>query len=170
MRTAVANRKIDNLLSSSQLPYSALTRLLGRASQQDAWTSQLRALLPQEVASECRVANVRDQLLTVHINSAAWATRLRFLIPALLPSLNRLADFSRVNEVRLAVVPIGDSLAAPQRAQTVRPPDQAALLELADGVDHAGLRSAILRLAARGRVRSSTFLERGDLSEGGPRE
>jgi hypothetical protein len=164
----VASRKIDNLLSPRHPSSSALTRLLGRAAQQDAWTSQLRALLPQEVAAECRVANVRDQLLTVHINSAAWATRLRFLIPALLPGLNRLADFSAVSEVRLAVVPIADGLVAPQRAQTVRPPDQASLLELADGIDHADLRDAILRLAARGQAQSSTFFRRRDLPEDGP--
>jgi len=157
VRYAVANRKIDNLLSPRQPPSSALARLLGRASQQDAWTSQLRALLPQEVASECRVANVRDQLLTVHISSAAWATRLRFLIPALLPSLNRLADFSQVSDVRLAVVPVADNLVASPRDQAVRPPDQASLRELADEVDHADLRRAILRLAARGHGQSSTF-------------
>ena len=54
---------------------------------------------------QCRVANVRDQVLTVHINNAAWATRLRFLIPDLLQSLNRLADFTAIDEVRLKTVP-----------------------------------------------------------------
>ena len=57
--------------------------------------TNFRALLPQDLASECRVANVRDQVLTVHINNAAWATRLRFLTgESLLPNLNRLADFT----------------------------------------------------------------------------
>jgi hypothetical protein len=123
--------------------------LLGRASQQDAWTDQLRALLPQDLASECRVANVRDQVLTVHINNAAWATRLRFLIPGLLHSLNRLADFTAVNNVRLKVVPlVADSTTSKQRRMP-RPPDRVSLLELANGVDDAELCSAILRLAAQ---------------------
>ena len=145
----MANRKIDNLLSSGHSPHSSLARLVNRASQQDAWTDQLRALLPQDLASECRVANVRDQVLTVHINNAAWATRLRFLTEALLPNLNRLADFTAVNEIRLKVVPVvTDVVPAVPRATELRPPDRVPLLELANGIDDAGLRNAILRLAA----------------------
>ena len=145
----MAKRKIDTLLSSGHPPSSALARLINRASQQDAWTDQLRALLPQDLASECRVANVRDQVLTVHINNAAWATRLRFLIPGLLENLVRLADFTAVNDIRLKVVPVASkSISAAEAAQEIRPPDRAPLLELANGIDDAGLRCAILRLAA----------------------
>jgi hypothetical protein len=145
----VANRKIDSLLSSGHPPHSALARLINRASQQDAWTDQLRALLPQDLASECRVANVRDQVLTVHINNAAWATRLRFLTPGLLLNLNRLADFTTVNEIRLKVVPVvTDAISNAQGATDLRPPDRVPLLELANGIDDADLRGAILRLAA----------------------
>lgn len=155
----MANRKIDRLLSPRQPPASALTRLLGRASQQDAWTDQLRALLPQDLASECRVANVRDQVLTVHINNAAWATRLRFLIPGLLHNLNRLADFTAVNDVRLKVVPLVDDSTASTQRQTLRPPDRVSLLELASRVDDAELCSAILRLAAQADAELATVTE-----------
>ena len=144
----MANRKIDSLLSSGHSPHSSLARLVNRASQQDAWTDQLRALLPQDLALECRVANVRDQVLTVHINNAAWATRLRFLTPGLLPNLNRLADFTAVNEIRLKVVPVVTDVPTAPRATELRPPDRVPLLELANGIDDADLRNAILRLAA----------------------
>jgi hypothetical protein len=148
----LANRKIDSLLSSSHSPHSSLARLVNRASQQDAWTDQLRALLPQDLASECRVANVRDQVLTVHINNAAWATRLRFLTESLLPNLNRLADFTAVNEIRLKVVPVVADVPMTPRATQLRLPDRVPLLELANRIDDAGLRSAILRLAAHAEV------------------
>jgi len=116
----------------------------------------LRALLPQDLASECRVANVRDQVLTVHINNAAWATRFRFLIPGLLESLVRLADFTAVNDIRLKVVPaVADAISEAQSAYTIRPPDRVPLLELANGTDDAGLRETILRLAAHGATPSS---------------
>jgi hypothetical protein len=123
--------------------------LINRASQQDAWTDQLRALLPQDLASECRVANVRDQILTVHINNAAWATRLRFQIPGLLPNLNRLADFTAVTDIRLRVIPVvAGPISATRGATDLGPPDRVPLLELANGIDDAGSREAILRLAA----------------------
>ena len=78
----------------------------------------LAALLPQDLASECRVGNVRDQILTVHINNAAWATRFRFLVPALLPELRRLGDFSDITEMRLKVVAATDPL--PRAAERTR--------------------------------------------------
>ncbi len=161
----MANRKIDRLLSPRQPPSSALARLLGRASQQDAWTDQLRALLPQDLASECRVANVRDQVLTVHINNAAWATRLRFLVPGLLRSLNRLADFTAVSDVRLKVVPLIAESTASTRRRTLRPPDRVSLLELASGVDDAELCSAILRLTAQAGAESAPATERAASAE-----
>jgi hypothetical protein len=154
VHSRVANRKIDSLLSSNQHPASALARLLGHAARQDAWTAQLRALLPQELASECRIGNVRDHVLTVHINNAAWATRLRFLIPELLQNLSRLADFTTVTEVRLKVVPLVPAVLQPtHNSASVRPPDPVPLLELASRVDSDGLRSAILRLAAYAETR-----------------
>jgi Dna[CI] antecedent, DciA len=144
----VTNRKIDNLLSPGRPPSSALARLVDRASRQDAWTDQFRALLPQDLASECRVANVRDRVLTVHINNAAWATRLRFLIPGLLDSLARLADFSTVSEICLRVVPNASDAIAPTGLDGYfRLPDGTTLRELASRVDDADLKGAILRLA-----------------------
>jgi hypothetical protein len=122
--------------------------LIRHASLQDAWTDQLRALLPQDLASECRVANVRDQVLTVHINNAAWATRLRFQIPQLIESLRRLADFASVNEIRLKVVPVADAASPVHGTEERRPPDRVPLLELAGTIDDADLKDVLLRLAA----------------------
>jgi hypothetical protein len=141
-------RKIDNLLSLRQR--SGFTRLLARAFDRDAWTAQLRAFLPSELRSACQVANVRDHLLTVHILNAAWATRFRFLIPDLLPRINRLADFAAVREIRVKVVPEGS--AAPSDAHPVdrAPPDSQALRALADTLEYGELKDAILRLARHG--------------------
>lgn len=153
----MANRKIDSLLSSNQHPASALARLLSHADRQEAWTAQLRALLPQELASECRIGNVRDHVLTVHINNAAWATRLRFLVPELLQNLNRLADFTTVTDVRLKVVPLVPvTLQITHNNSSARPPDPVPLLELASHVDSDGLRSAILRLATYAETRPAS--------------
>ena len=72
-----------------------------RTERRAAWTSQLRALLPAEEAPWFEVANIRGQRLTVHATSAAWATRLRFRLPELLPLLRRLEDFSNVEDIRV---------------------------------------------------------------------
>jgi hypothetical protein len=144
----VVKRKIDSLLSTDHVR-TALARLLGQSALHEERTAELRALLPQELATQCRVGNVRDHILTVHINNAAWATRLRFLLPDLLPRLNALADFAGVTEVRLKVVAAAaPTEGSPASMPNIKPSARVPLVELARTVDSAELRGAILRLAA----------------------
>jgi len=145
----VVNRKIDSLLAPHHARPSALARLLGQSALQEERTAELRALLPQELAAQCRVGNVRDHILTVHINNAAWATRLRFVVPDLLPRLRTLADFAGVTEIRLRVVTATASAERrPADVPIVKPTALVPLVELARTIDSADLRAAILRLAA----------------------
>jgi hypothetical protein len=140
----VANRKIDNVLSAGRS--YGLARLLRQASQQEARTAQLCALLPEDLAFKCLVANLRDHVLTVHTYNAVWATRFRFLIPKLLPKLNQLADFSAVREIRVRVVPQAGLPDEPVFERPA-PPDAKSLESLARTVDYPELKAAILRLA-----------------------
>jgi len=96
-------RKIDDLLSTHQSHYSRLTHLLKHAENQASWTSQLRALLPAELAAHCRVADITRGSLVIQVGSAAWATRLRFVVVDRLPLLQQLADFRDVQDIRLQV-------------------------------------------------------------------
>jgi len=101
----VSNKKITDLLSPGQHGYTPLSRLLNQSSLQESWTSQLRTLLPQELAPHCFVRDLRYNTLLVQTTDAAWATRLRFQQIPLLVKLNKLADFSAVKDLRIQVVP-----------------------------------------------------------------
>jgi len=138
---------------------------MAHASSREAWTAALRALLPAELCSECQVANVRDHVLTVHINNAAWATRFRFQVPELLPELNRLADFAGVREVRIKVVPAGAAAPAdPVLARRDRQlPDAELLRSFADSLDYGELREAVLRLARQAEASQADRGARADL-------
>lgn len=147
----MARHRIDELLTTPARR-SSFTRLLVHASSRDAWNAALRAVLPSELCSECQVANLRDQVLTVHLTTASWATRLRFLVPDLLPRLNRLSDFAEVREVRIKVVPVdAPATAAPDARTLRRPPDGALLTRLADDLDDSALKTALLKLAGHAR-------------------
>ena len=74
---------------------------MSRTELRASWTDQFRALLPPDEAPRFEVANIRGDRLTVHASSAAWATRLRFRVPELLPALRQLADFANVEEVSI---------------------------------------------------------------------
>lgn len=143
----MARWRIDELLTR-RARRSEFTRLLAHADSREAWTAALRALLPAEVARECHVANVRDHVLTVHLTTAAWATRFRFLAPEVLSELNRLADFAAVRDFRIKVAPVSAPGAkASDDHRERQPPDGRALARFADDLDYGELREAILRLA-----------------------
>lgn len=136
----------------------------------DAWSAQLRALLPREMGAQCQVANVRDHILSVHINNAAWATRFRLLLPDLLPRLNQLADFAAVTEIRLKVEPFGQQSVGLQamrdgvHTSRPNPPHRKTLTDLAGTLQYDQLREAILRLASHADLPTTTH----DSSHGDP--
>ena len=98
-------RKIEQILSNRHSRQSSashrLATLVNRSEERSSWTSQFRALLPPGEAARFEVANIRGEHLTVHATSAAWATRLRFRVPELLPLLRRLNDFSKVEHIHI---------------------------------------------------------------------
>jgi hypothetical protein len=99
----VSNSKIDDLLSERHRRFTPLQRLLHRAANQNGWTAQLRALLPEPLRDDCRVTEVRGDTAVIACRSAASATRLRFMSEDLLPQLRQLGDFSRVTQLRIRV-------------------------------------------------------------------
>jgi hypothetical protein len=63
-----------------------------------------RRLHDADLVGHCQVMNWRQGCLTVRVDSAAWATRLRFLTPQLLVSLR--TDLKELKEICYRVRPI----------------------------------------------------------------
>jgi len=99
----VSTHKIDDLLDESHSRFTPLQRLLKTSSNQKQWTAELRALIDPPLQHEVSVTAIRGPTAHALCNSAAAATRLRFLLPDLLPQLNALQSFSRVTEFKLRV-------------------------------------------------------------------
>jgi hypothetical protein len=99
------SRKVIDLLNERPQAFSPLQRLLRRAANQEAWTAQLRALLPENLAEDCRVVDVRGPLVDLVCSNAATATRLRFLAPDLLTDLRQLSDFRAAGKLQIRVSP-----------------------------------------------------------------
>jgi hypothetical protein len=104
-RTVVqmSKRKIEDLLRESHSGFSPLQKLLRQAANQDIWTATLRALLPDSMARDCRVTELRGTTLTIACRNNGSATRLRFMVPELLPALRELGDFRGVQDIRVRV-------------------------------------------------------------------
>jgi len=95
--------KINDLLHERHRGFSPLQKLLRQAGNQESWTSQLRAVLPEHLAKDCRVMDVRGALIVVVCGNAGTATRLRFMAPDLVDQLHQLADFRAVDTLQIRV-------------------------------------------------------------------
>jgi hypothetical protein len=99
----VTRAKINELLRERHQRYTPLQRLLRQAANQESWTAQFRALLPGSLQRDCQVVGVRGATVLVTCRNAASATKLRFLAPELLATLNELASFHAAREIRIRV-------------------------------------------------------------------
>ena len=98
----VARRTIDQLLNEGQR-FTPLQKLLHQASNRDAWTQELRAVLPEPLARHFSVAAMRGTALVVLCDNAASATRLRFLAPDVVSKLQSLSHFQHIETLKLQV-------------------------------------------------------------------
>ena len=98
------HRKVGEILGEKRRPRNTLERLVRRAAARESWTQQLQALLSPNVAPHCRVASIDGHRMTIHVDSASWATRLRLELPSVKPALNALEDFAKVDKIRIRTV------------------------------------------------------------------
>ncbi len=96
-------RKIEDLLKEGHRRITPLQRLLKTSANQKHWTQELRALLEPPLSHEVEVADIRGNTAFILCQSAAAATRMRFLIPELRASLRALQSFSSVEDFKIQV-------------------------------------------------------------------
>jgi hypothetical protein len=140
--------QIGNLLDRSDA-----SRLLSRARALGELDALVHELVPSPLNGHCRVMSVRDDILIVAVDSAAWAARLRYQSSEL---VKRLAGLSSM-KLRTVQVRVRASDQLPGcRITPVRQPvsgsNSMALKHAARCVSDTGLKAALLRLASRQRL------------------
>lgn len=96
-------QKIEELLSEGHKRFTPLQRLLTTATEQKSWTAQFRSVIDPELKPFCQVTAIRGPVASIQCTNAAVATRLRFMLPDLLPILNAVEAFSQVTEFNISV-------------------------------------------------------------------
>ena len=121
-----------------------LQRLGRELAAQKALLADVRQCLPADLAAHCAAAQLRDDTLVLHVDSAAWATRLRYLAPQLARALATEYRSLRTVKVRLLI--------AQSRQDQAKTPaqhsDRAAKIihNSADHANSAALQTALRRL------------------------
>lgn len=78
-----------------------LDHLVRMLRQQQALLGEIQGLLPSSLARHCLHARIRGESLVIHVDSPAWASKLRFQGQALLRALRAKAPNLRKLSVRI---------------------------------------------------------------------
>lgn len=114
---------------------------------------RLLSRLPTPLRDHCRVGCIRNNTLIILVDSAAWATRLRFLAPQLVNQLSRDGSVT-LSKLEVRIRPQNGPAGSPPAVRTASglSAENAALItSLARSVGDEKLSRALQRLARRRR-------------------
>ncbi len=95
-------KSFGQLLANS---YGFLCQLSQHSQMLERVDKLFQDSLPIPFYPHCHVANLREQTLIVHTDSSLWATRLRLIIPELLPLWRKNQSMPTINKVIVQVRP-----------------------------------------------------------------
>lgn len=140
-------QSIGKLLDTTE---GSLQRLLARAKTLQQLTFEARQCLPEGLSPHCLVANLRDNCLIVHTDTAARANLLRYHTPNIIKHLQQYHELRNLGRVAVKVrppslVPASTSTQRPYLSQA----NAALLRNVAGGMKDPHLKAAFLRLSRR---------------------
>ncbi|MCK5639280.1 MAG: DUF721 domain-containing protein [Gammaproteobacteria bacterium] len=91
---------IYKLLEDRNSSYSMLVR---HATELASLNLQLQKHLPASLGKHCQLANYRSNTLVIQSESAAWASKLRYLLPQLRRELKQYTSFSGLKDIHIKV-------------------------------------------------------------------
>ncbi|MDY0047001.1 MAG: DUF721 domain-containing protein [Thauera propionica] len=130
----------------------ALAKLQDHAHQLRRLQAALEAALPPPLASQYRVANLKECELIVFAQSGATAVRLKQLVPSLIAQLQRAGHAVQTIKVRLADPRVRYTEPLPPPARILSTSARNHLQQFAASLpEQSALRDAVERLARRSR-------------------
>lgn len=145
-----SSRSLDKLFEEA---HDELAILVTRTRQLKRLTREFRSLLDQELASHCYIGKLETTTLCIYVDSAAWATRLRFQVPQLIPQLQRLESaFSKLERIQVKILTQHEQAISPATTTVGSGPVMSfenanAIKSLSNSIEDPALQQALQRLA-----------------------
>ena len=127
--------------------HGSLQNLVKKAQTIQKLGQQLHALLDPELQEHFVLANINQGVATIHTHSSAWATRLRYQIPAILDILNNQLGLKNIKTIRIRITPVDTEKISPKRKQTLSSETAHYLQSMAEGFTDSRLRDALLKIS-----------------------
>lgn len=145
----LTSKTIDTILQ--QDPQSILGFIQKKVSELKKINQLWQAEISPELGQHSRVANFREACLVIEIDSAAWATRLRYIIPDLTKKLVKNPLLNSLKQIEWYIQPHFDSGTAKPLNLSLSLSDRSARLlrNTAMDIKVKQLQDALIRLSTK---------------------
>lgn len=140
-------RSIQSLLHTAT---PDIANLIARARFLDKMRGAIADMLPPAAAEQIQVAAYDQYRLTLHVTHAGWATRLRYMQPAITQALAQRMQL-HIETINVRVRPPSEPPPGPARPRHISDANRSHLHRMARLVGDDDLASALARLADAGR-------------------
>ena len=107
MQQSCKNKKqkaVSAVLSQSK---NELAYLIDKVNQLRELNEHLYSILEDpQLAKHCQIANFEDNILVIAVDSANWATRIRYISKDLIDKLSQVQPFHDLKAIRCIIAPI----------------------------------------------------------------
>jgi Protein of unknown function (DUF721). len=124
--------------------------LLGRARFFERMRASILAILPDAAGPHVRVAAYDNYRLRLHVSNGGWATRLRYMQPAIIQALAQRMRL-HVVDIQIRVRPAAPSATHERTPRFVSDTARTHILRSAHYIEDRELAAALKRLARAGR-------------------
>jgi hypothetical protein len=136
---------ISKLLLDKRYPIADLCK---KAKSIQIIDKELKTYLDPFLHDHFELANIKTDVATLLVSSSAWATRLRYNIPAILDALNNQLNFASVKTVRIKVKKIiPDNTVLNKKPIFLSEKSAQILVSVANNFSDPELRACILKLS-----------------------
>ena len=135
--------KISDFLASSK----ALSRVHNHIEKIRALQIKLCEQLEAPINQHITVANCRQEMLTLHTDSPAWAAKLRFRTPDILAIINNKCHMTDIQTIRIKVMPVSLTNTNTRSATKMSSHTANFIREVADNISDVALRSSLYNIS-----------------------
>ena len=129
-----------------QNAHSALGYLMSHAKQLQDWNKVLYRYLPTNEHKHCQIGGFEQRILTLVVDSATWATKLRYQTPELIEGLQQTQEFQSLKEIKCLVQPKNDEPKKMTSKLILSKKTRQLLQETSDGITDPELKTALVNL------------------------
>jgi hypothetical protein len=143
-------KKLHKLLKNNALIANSITEKLYALKNIEIF---LQEQIPEQLLQHIKPLNISGNTLVLLVDSPAWKSRLRFLLPDIEKKLQQRTA-GKINHVTIKIIPDTDRHAGKStNAKNARAPlsskSQAIINSLAENMDESRLKTSLLRLGQK---------------------